>query len=89
MQYIEICITNSTTAVKSKREREWNEHFIPRLHSRLTDACGFDELVELVQHIGLDKVKISHNLDKVCDRRARVNVDYFESYLKSKCKTTK
>lgn len=89
MRCVTILVSPNTARCKSTREREWDKHFNRRVHHRLTDASGFDELTELAQHVGLDKVKVAYLLKESYDNnRPSCNVKGLRSYLKSKCEAS-
>lgn len=89
LRHVCILVTKEVFKVKSKREREWEKHFKPRLYRRLTDACGFDEVVELARHFGLRKVSIDDLFNGKASRDSSPSVKVFQGYLKSKCKVLK
>lgn len=88
LQELTIVVSEQTTKTKSKREREWDKHFKARITRRLTDSCGFDELVELALHFDPDKFWITHFFNQ-SEIRAKASIEALQNYIERKRETVK
>lgn len=78
-----LLVSKSTTNNLSKREMALQEFFKQRKTTRLTDALGFDELLELSD---LDEVKVEHVNKTQALLRTNEDRHNLESCLEAKIK---